>query len=99
MVGGLRYLVHTRPDIAFAVGIVSRFMEHPTVMHMNAAKKILRYVKGTIDYGLLYSRWSRNNILTGYSDSDLAGNVEDNKSTGGVAFYLNDCLVTWMSQK
>ncbi|XP_074328210.1 secreted RxLR effector protein 161-like [Apium graveolens] len=99
IVGGLRYLVHTRPDIAFVVGIVSRFMEHPTVMHMNAVKKILRYVKGTIDYGLLYSRRSGNNILIVYSDSDLVGNVEDRKSTGGVAFYLNDYLLTWMSQK
>ncbi|XP_074347523.1 secreted RxLR effector protein 161-like [Apium graveolens] len=99
MVGGLRYLVHTRPDIAFVVGIVSRFMEHPTVMHMNVAQRILMYVNGTIDYGLVYSRESGNNILMGYSDSDLNGKVEDRKSTGGVAFYLNDNLVTWMSQK
>ncbi|XP_074361226.1 secreted RxLR effector protein 161-like [Apium graveolens] len=99
MIGGLRYLVHTRPDIAFAVGIISRFMEHPTVMHMNAAKRVLRYIKGTLDYGLVYSRENSNNVLTGYSDSDLAGNIEDRKSTGGVAFYLNDSLITWMSQK
>ncbi|XP_074373449.1 secreted RxLR effector protein 161-like [Apium graveolens] len=72
MIGGLRYLVHTRPDIAFAVGIVSRFMEHPTIMHMNAAKRIL---------------------------SDLDGNIVDRKSTGGVTFYLNDSLITWISQK
>ncbi|XP_074356309.1 secreted RxLR effector protein 161-like [Apium graveolens] len=99
MIGGLRYLVYTRPDIAFVVGIISRFMEHPTVMHMNAAKRVLRYIKGTLDYGLVYSRENSNNVLTGYSDSDLAGNIEDRKSTGGVAFYLNDSLITWMSQK
>lgn len=56
MVGGLRYLVHTRPDIAYAVGIVSRYMERPTVVHENAVKRIFRYVKGTLDYGLVYSK-------------------------------------------
>lgn len=93
MVGGLRYLVHTRPDITFVVGVLSRFMEHPIVLHMNATKRILRYIKGTLDYGLVYSRKNNNNALTGYSDSDLAGNIEDRKSTGGVAFYLNDSLI------
>ena len=99
LVGGLRYLVHTRPDIAFSVGIVSRFMEKPTTMHLNAAKRILRYIKGTLNFGLVYSKNSGNNVLTGYSDSDLAGQVEDRKSTGGMVFYLNESLVTWVSQK
>ena len=99
LVGGLRYLVHTRPDIAYSVGVVSRFMERPTVMHMNAVKRILRYIKGTADFGLMYSSGNKNNILTGYSDSDLAGNLDDRKSTGGMAFYLNDSLITWVSQK
>lgn len=56
IVGSLRYLVHTRPDIAFAVGYVSRFMEKPTTEHLAAVKKILRYVAGTIDYGCRYKR-------------------------------------------
>lgn len=99
LVGGLRYLVHTRPDIAYSVGIVSRFMEAPTVMHLNAAKRILRYVKGTIDFGLVYSREAGNNILTGYSDSDLGGFIDDRRSTGAMVFYLNESLVTWVSQK
>lgn len=51
MVGGLRYLVHTRLDIAYSVGIVSRFMERPTILHQNAAKRILRYVQGTNNSG------------------------------------------------
>lgn len=99
LIGGLRYLVHTRPDLAYSVGIISRFMERPTLMHQNAAKRILRYVKGTIDFGLTYTKNIQNNILTGYSDSDLAGNVEDRKSTGGMGFYLNESLITWVSQK
>lgn len=99
LVGGLRYLVHTRPDIAFSVGIVSRYMERPTEMHLIAAKRILRYIQGTLEYGLVYSKDSSNNVLTGYSDSDLAGQIDDRRSTGGMAFYLNESLVTWVSQK
>ncbi|XP_074357251.1 secreted RxLR effector protein 161-like [Apium graveolens] len=99
LVGGLRYLVHTRPDIAFSVGMVSRYMEHPTVLHLNSVKRILRYVKGTLGLGLVYSKTNGNNVLTGYSDSDLAGHVEDRRSTGGMVFYLNENLVTWVSQK
>lgn len=98
-VGGLRYLVHTRPDISFSMGIVSRYMEYPTTLHMNAVKRILRYVKGTLDYGLVYSKGTGNYLLSGYSDSNLAGNVEDRKSTIEVAFYLNESLITWLSQK
>ena len=90
LIGGLRYLVHTRPDIAFSVGIVSRYMEKPTMMHMTAAKRILRYVKGAIDFGLVYTQNSENKVLIGYSDSDLAGHIDDRKSTGGMVFYLNE---------
>lgn len=99
LVGCLRYLVHTRPDISFAVGIVSRYMEQPTVQHLEAVKRILRYIKGTIHYGLVYARDSGNHILTGFSDSDMAGHVEDRKSTSGMVFYLNESMITWMSQK
>lgn len=99
MVGGLRYLVHTRPDIAYAVGIVSRYMERPTELHQNAVKRILRYVKGTMEYGLVYSRGAGNYLLSGFSDSDLAGNIDDRKSTGGMVFYLDESLITWVSQK
>lgn len=100
IVGGLRYLIHTRPDLSFAVGIVSRYMERPTVMHWNAVKRILRYLKGTVNYGLVYSRGSNNNmVLSGYSDNDVAGQVDDRKSTRGMAFYLDESLITWVSQK
>ncbi|KAL8107456.1 hypothetical protein AgCh_024022 [Apium graveolens] len=99
LVGGLRYLVHTRPDIAYAVGVVSRYMERPTALHHNVVKRILRYVKGTVGYGLVYTKRAGNNLLSGYSDSDLAGNIEDRRSTSGMAFYLDENLITWVSQK
>ena len=99
MVGGLRYLVFTRPDIAYSVGVVSRFMERPTELHLAAVKRIFRYVSGTLGFGLIYTKGEGNYLLTGFSDSDLAGNVDDRKSTGGMAFYLNENLITWVSQK
>ena len=99
MVGGLRYSVQTRPDIAYAVRTVSRYMERPTMMHQNAVKRILRYTKGTLHFGLLYSKESGNNVLTGFSDSDLASHVDDRKITRGMVFYLNESLITWVSQK
>ncbi|XP_074351585.1 secreted RxLR effector protein 161-like [Apium graveolens] len=99
MVGGLRYLVHTRPDIAYAVGVISHFMERPTMLHLNASKRILRYVKGTLTYGLVYVEGQGNYLLSCFSDSDMAGDLDDRKSTGGMAFYLDDSLIKWISQK
>lgn len=55
IVGSLRYLAYTRPDITFVVGVVSRFMEKPTINHLKAVKGILRYVKGTMNHGVVYS--------------------------------------------
>lgn len=99
LIGGLRYLVNTRPDIAYSVGVASRYMEKPTTMHLNLAKRILRYVRGTLQYGLVYNSSSGNNVISGFSDSDLGGMIDDRKSTGGVVYYLNDSIVSWVSQK
>lgn len=99
IVGGLRYLTHTRPDISFVVGVVSRFMEKPTTKHLQAVKGILRYVKGTLDYGLAYTKGEGKVTISGYSDSDLEMDVNDRRSTSGMAFYVNGNLVTWSSQK
>ncbi|XP_066392299.1 uncharacterized mitochondrial protein AtMg00810-like [Miscanthus floridulus] len=59
IVGGLRYLVHTRPNIAFAVGYVSRFMKDPREDHWATVKRLLRYVKGTVDHGIIFPKTSR----------------------------------------
>ena len=99
MVGCLRYLLHTRPDLAFFVGMVSRFMKRPTVMHLKAIKQILRYLKGTVEMGLVYTQHGGDEVLVVYTDSDLSGDVVGRRSTGGMAFYLNDNLITWCSQK
>lgn len=99
IVGALRYLTHTRPDISFAVGIVSRFMEKPMLEHLQAVKCILRYVKGTVNFGLEYTKGKEKVTLTGYSDSDMGNDVNERKSTGGMVFYINNNLITWASQK
>lgn len=99
VIGCLRYLLHTRPHLSYSVGVLSRFVERPTVMHQSAVKQVLRYLKGTLNWGLFYPANGGDVVLTGYSDNDLAGNLDDRKSTAGMAFYLNDALVSWNSQK
>jgi hypothetical protein len=99
VVGSLRYLLHTRPDLNFSVGYVSRFMEKPTKEHMMAVKHILRYVKGTVNLGCKFRKTGDSPMLVGYSDSDHAGDVDDRKSTTGVLYYFGSCPVSWISQK
>ena len=99
LIGSLRYLVHTWPDIAFAVGYMSWFMERPTMEHLQAVKRILRYVAGTLDYGLHYGRPPDTARFVGYYDSDLAGDVDTSKGTTGMMFFLGDCLFSWQSLK
>ena len=95
----LRYLVHTRPELSFAVGVASRFMERPTVMHYKVVKQILRYLKGTMQFGLVYGRGGGAEVITGFTNSDIARDMDDRKSTSGMTFYVNECLVAWNSQK
>ena len=87
LVESLRYLTCSRPDILYGVGLISRYMESPTCSHMKAAKRILRYVKGTWDYGMFYSSCQNFNLV-GYSDSDWVGDIDDRKSTSGFLFCI-----------
>ena len=87
MVGSLMYLTATRPDIMYAVILISRFMEMPKETHWKAGKRILRYVNGTKEYGVLYFE-TDNFKLIGYIESDWAGSVDDRKSTSGYVFHL-----------
>lgn len=73
-------------------------MESPTTAHMTMATRILRYIKGTIDYGLYYSP-SSDFKLVGYSDSDWGGDIDDRKSTGGFIFFMGNTAFTWSSKK
>jgi hypothetical protein len=100
IIGALRYLIHTRPDLAFSVGYLSRFMEKPHEEHVVAVKRVLRYVAGTRSHGLLYARDKNCALkLTGYSYADMAGDIDTRKSTSGVIFLLGNSPVTWQSAK
>ncbi|KAM1738452.1 hypothetical protein ACFX11_014268 [Malus domestica] len=98
LVGILRYLTCTRLDILCVIGLVSHYMENPTTTHLKMVKRNLRYLKGTINFGLFYSSYS-NYKLIGYSDSDWAGDSDDRKSTTGFVFFIGDTAFTWMSKK
>lgn len=98
LVGSLRYLTATRPDMIYSVNMVSRFMESPTEQHLAAAKRILRYVKGTSDFGIQYGR-GKNAGLVGYVDSDYAGDEDDRKSTTGYTFMFGGGAISWASKK
>lgn len=74
-------------------------MECPKTDHQAALKRLLRYVTATADYGLQYKRGERNIKLVGYSDSDLAGDIDDRRSTTGAIFFLGRSPVSWLSQK
>jgi len=80
IVGSLMYITATRPDIMFGVSFISRFMASPTEVHLQAAKRILRYLKGTINYGIFYKK-NENKQLIAYTDSDYAGDITNRKST------------------
>jgi hypothetical protein len=100
LIGSLRYLLHTRPDLTFSVCYLSRFMEELKQEHLNAVKKVLRYIAGTIEYGLVYPRESGGTIeLLGYSDSDMAGDADDSNSTSGAIFFHGEGTMTWGTQK
>ncbi|KAD2806009.1 hypothetical protein E3N88_39386 [Mikania micrantha] len=97
-IGCLRYLTHTRPDLSYSVGYVSRFMQSPKETHKQALKQILRYVKGTTGLGLKYERQG-SKTLYGYSDSSYSIDRDDGKSTSGLVFFYDGAPVAWNSQK
>ncbi|KAK6118021.1 hypothetical protein DH2020_048236 [Rehmannia glutinosa] len=97
MIGSLLYLTASRPDILHAVCLCARFQSNPKESHMSAVKRIFRYLKGTIQYGLFYPK-NENFSLKGYSDSDYAGNIDDRKSTTSYVFTLCGSCISWKSQ-
>ncbi|KAE9618243.1 putative RNA-directed DNA polymerase [Lupinus albus] len=101
VVGSLRYICHTRPEIAYSVGLISRFMSDPRQPHMIAAKRILRYLKGTMGFGVIFPKQNCETILTltAYSDSDWGGDLIERKSTMGQVFMLSGSVITWSSKK
>ncbi|XP_019157958.1 PREDICTED: uncharacterized protein LOC109154654 [Ipomoea nil] len=98
IVGALQYLTITRPDLAYAVNRLCQFMHSPTDDHWVMVKRVLRYIKGTLNYGLRLSPSASTNIHA-YCDSDWAGCPVDRKSTSGYAVFLGSNLISWLSRK
>ena len=97
-IGSIMYaMLGTRPDISYAVGVVSQFSSAPGRSHWNAVKRILRYLKGTVNYALEYK--GTDSTLIGYSDADWGGNLDDRRSTTGYVFSIAGGAVSWSSKK
>ena len=98
LIGSLLYLCASRPDIMFAVSLLSRFMHSPSQIHFSAAKRVLRYIKGTADYGVWFFK-IEGGKLEGYTDSDWAGSKDDMKSISGYLFSYGSGPFSWNSKK
>ncbi|XP_057973375.1 secreted RxLR effector protein 161-like [Malania oleifera] len=98
LVGSLMYLTATRSDLMYVVSLISRFMASPTELHLQAVKRVLRYLKGTVDLGIFYRKEGDGELMA-YTDNDYAGDVDDKKSTSGYVFLLSEGAVSWSSKK
>ncbi|KAM7488108.1 hypothetical protein LguiB_025592 [Lonicera macranthoides] len=97
IIGSLMYLTATRPDLMFVVSLLSRYMECPTELHLQAAKRVLRYLKGTTNFGVFYEKGGSEELIA-YIDSDYAGDLNDRKSTSGYVFSFGSGAVSWSSK-
>ena len=98
LIGSLLYLANcTRPDLAQPVGVLARFMSNPSEEHMAAAKQVLRYLAGTMDMGIMFTRDGSDQIL-GYCDADYAGDLDKRRSTSGYVFLRSGGAISWSSK-
>ena len=98
LIGCLMYLTATRPDILHAVSLLFRFLNCATETHLIAAKRVLRYVRGTLDYGIKFCA-NQDCFLQGYSDSDWGSSLDDMKSTSGYCFMFGTSVFSWACKK
>ncbi|EED22594.1 conserved hypothetical protein [Talaromyces stipitatus ATCC 10500] len=100
-VGALIYLmIYTRPDLAFALSRLSKFVQKPGIKYAAALKRVLRYLAGTQNLGIAYCKsYSNDSVLYGYSDSDFAADLNNRRSTSGFIFLLNGGPISWKSKQ
>ncbi|XP_075633883.1 secreted RxLR effector protein 161-like [Castanea sativa] len=98
MIGCLLYLTASHSNISFSVGVRAKFQANPKISHLTVVKRIIKYVNGTSDFGLFFSKES-NVSLVRYSDADWIGNADDKKTPTRWCFYVGTNLVAWMSKK
>ncbi|XP_026384287.1 uncharacterized protein LOC113279851 [Papaver somniferum] len=100
LVGGLQYLLITRPELAFPVNKVCQFLQHPTDKHLLLVNRILRYLQGTCSYGLTLRPSSSLKLsFQAYTDADWAGDPTDRRSTSGYCVYLGSNIISWSARK
>ncbi|WJZ98924.1 hypothetical protein VitviT2T_017413 [Vitis vinifera] len=93
------YLAHTRPNLVYALSVVSQYMHNPEEQHMNAVMRILRYLKNALGKGILFAKNVDHQSIELYTDADWTGAVEDKRSTSGYFTFVGGNLVTWKSKK
>ena len=98
LIGCLLYLTATRPNVMFAASLLSRFMQKPSELHFKAAKRVLRYVKGSLDHGIWHGR-VENLKFVGFTNSDWVGSQDDMKSTSPYVFIIGSSVFNWNSKK
>ncbi|XP_015162310.1 uncharacterized mitochondrial protein AtMg00810-like [Solanum tuberosum] len=98
LIGSLLYLTSIRPETMFTASLLSRFMQEPSQVYFGAAKRVLRYLQGKMDYGIMYKFGGDLNLI-GYPDSDWAGSIDDMKSTSSYAFSFGSSICSWLSKK
>ncbi|MCO5577069.1 hypothetical protein L7F22_030891 [Adiantum nelumboides] len=98
IVGSLIYITISRPDLSYAIGLVSQFMQLPRKPHLDAVRRILRYVRATLDYALFYDAGTQVQVH-GYTDSDWAGSSSDRRFTSSYMFSFGSAAITWSSKK
>ncbi|XP_062104185.1 uncharacterized mitochondrial protein AtMg00810-like [Humulus lupulus] len=98
MIGNLLYLIASRPNICYSVGVCARYQGNPMESHISIVKRIIRYVNSTVDFGIWFSKDTNSNLVC-FSDTDWAKNAYDRKSTNGGCFYIGNNLVSGHSKK
>jgi len=98
IIGGLQYLNLTRPDLSYSINKLSQFMHKPTSLHLQHLKRVLRYIKLTMNHGLMLSKKMKNNLLA-YSDADWGGNHDDRTSTSAYIIFFGCNPISWLSRK
>jgi len=102
IVGSLRFICHSRSEVAFSGGLVNWFMRDPRQPYLIVAKRIMRYLRGTLRYGILFPHHTKGDDslhLVAYSDSDWCGDLVDRRSTMGQVFLLLGSPISWSSKK